>query len=156
MRPLSRALGHLKKHWLVTCGAYVSLLVVTAGNLVTPRLIQVIIDRGISGKNMSVIISMALGLVALALGRSLFQFAQGYLSERASQGVAYDLRNALYAKIQSLSFSYHDQAQTGQLLTRATNDVELVRIRPTSRKKGKEEPIDESALFHGPQYPIND
>jgi ATP-binding cassette subfamily B multidrug efflux pump len=128
MKPLSRALGHLRKYWLVTLGAYVSLLIVTAGNLVTPRLIQVIIDRGITGKNMSVILWMALGLVALALGRSLFQFAQGYLSERASQGVAYDLRNALYAKIQSLSFSYHDRAQTGQLLTRATNDVELVRM----------------------------
>lgn len=128
MRPLSRALGHLRQYWLVTLGAYVSLLIVTAGNLVTPRLIQVVIDRGISGKNLSVILWAALGLVGLALGRSLFQFAQGYLSERASQGVAYDLRNALYAKIQSLSFSYHDQAQTGQLLTRATNDVELVRM----------------------------
>jgi ATP-binding cassette subfamily B protein len=41
--------------------------------------------------------------------------------------VAYDLRDALYAKIQSLSFSYHDRAQTGQLMTRATSDVELVR-----------------------------
>ena len=128
MKPLSRALGHLKKYWLVTLGAYVSLLVVTASNLVTPRLIQVVIDRGISGQNLSVILWAALGLVGLALGRSLFQFAQGYLSERASQGVAYDLRNALYAKIQSLSFSYHDRAQTGQLLTRATNDVELVRM----------------------------
>jgi ATP-binding cassette subfamily B multidrug efflux pump len=128
MRPLSRALGHLRRYWLVTLGAYVSLLFVTAGNLVTPRLIQVIIDRGITNKNLSVILWTALGLVVLALGRSLFQFAQGYLSERASQGVAYDLRNALYAKIQSLSFSYHDQAQTGQLLTRATNDVELVRM----------------------------
>jgi ATP-binding cassette subfamily B multidrug efflux pump len=128
MKPLSRALGHLRKYWLVTLGAYVSLLIVTAGNLVTPRLIQVIIDSGITDKNMSVILWMALGLVALALGRSLFQFAQGYLSERASQGVAYDLRNALYARIQSLSFSYHDRAQTGQLLTRATNDVELVRM----------------------------
>ena len=128
MRPLSRVLGHLRKYWLVTVGAYVSLLIVTAGNLVTPRLIEVVIDRGITDKNMSVILWTAMGLVALALGRSLFQFAQGYLSERASQGVAYDLRNALYAKIQSLSFSYHDQAQTGQLLTRATNDVELVRM----------------------------
>jgi ATP-binding cassette subfamily B multidrug efflux pump len=128
MRPLSRALGHLRKYWLVTLGAYVSLLIVTAGNLVTPGLLQVIIDWGITDKNMSVILWTALGLVGLALGRSLFQFAQGYLSERASQGVAYDLRNALYAKIQSLSFSYHDQAQTGQLLTRATNDVELVRM----------------------------
>ncbi len=128
MRPLSRALGHLRKYWLVALGAYVSLLVVTAGNLVTPRLIQVLIDRGITGKDLPLILWMALGLVALALGRSLFQFAQGYLSERASQGVAYDLRNALYAKIQGLSFSYHDRAQTGQLLTRATNDVELVRM----------------------------
>jgi ATP-binding cassette subfamily B multidrug efflux pump len=128
MRPLSRALGHLRKYWLVTCGAYVSLLVVTAGNLVTPRLLQIIIDQGITDRNLSVILRMALGLVGLALGRALFQFAQGYLSERASQSVAYDLRNALYAKIQSLSFSYHDQAQTGQLLTRATNDVELVRM----------------------------
>jgi ATP-binding cassette subfamily B multidrug efflux pump len=128
MRPLMRVLGHLRKYWLVTLGAYVSLLIVTAGNLVTPRLIQIVIDRGISGKNLSVILWMALGLVGLALGRSLFQFAQGYLSERASQGVAYDLRNALYAKVQSLSFSYHDRAQTGQLLTRATNDVELVRM----------------------------
>ena len=99
MKPLSRALGHLRKYWLVTLGAYVSLLIVTAGNLVTPRLIQVVIDRGITDKNLSVIIGAALGLVALALGRSLFQFAQSYLSERASQGVAYDLRNALYAKI---------------------------------------------------------
>ncbi len=128
MKPLTRALGHLRKYWLVTLGAYISLLIATASNLVTPRLIQIIIDQGISGRNLTVIVWMALGLVGLALGRSFFQFAQGYLSERASQGVAYDLRNALYAKIQSLSFSYHDRAQTGQLLTRATNDVELVRM----------------------------
>jgi ATP-binding cassette subfamily B protein len=51
---------------------------------------------------------------------------QGVLSARTAQGIAYDLRNLLYAKIQSLSFSYHDRAQTGQLLTRATSDVEMV------------------------------
>ncbi len=128
MRPLLRALGCLRKYWLVTLGAYVSLLIATAANLVTPRLIQIVIDRGIAGRNLPLIIWMSLGLVGLALGRALFSFLQGYLSERASQGVAYDLRNALYAKIQSLSFSYHDRAQTGQLLTRATNDVELIRM----------------------------
>jgi ATP-binding cassette subfamily B protein len=42
--------------------------------------------------------------------------------------VAYDLRNDLYAKIQNLSFSYHDQNQTGQLMIRATDDVEKVRL----------------------------
>ena len=65
-------------------------------------------------------------MALLALLRALFQFAQGALSARVAHGVAYDLRNDLYQKIQSLSFSYHDRTHTGQLLTRATSDVELV------------------------------
>ncbi|MGE5223802.1 MAG: ABC transporter ATP-binding protein, partial [Omnitrophica WOR_2 bacterium] len=47
---------------------------------------------------------------------------------RNSQSVAFDLRNELFAKIQSLSFSYHDRNQTGQLMIRATDDVEKVRL----------------------------
>jgi ATP-binding cassette subfamily B protein len=66
--------------------------------------------------------------VIAALVAALFTFVRGYLAAKASQGVAYDLRNALYMHIQRLSFSYHDRAQTGQLLTRATSDVELVRM----------------------------
>ena len=46
----------------------------------------------------------------------------------ASQGVAYDLRNAIHEKLSSLSFSYHDRAQTGQLLSRAVQDVERIRF----------------------------
>jgi ATP-binding cassette subfamily B protein len=55
-------------------------------------------------------------------------FAQGYLTEAASQSVAYDLRNAIHNKLQSLSFSYHDRAETGQLLTRAISDVDRIRF----------------------------
>ena len=60
--------------------------------------------------------------------RGLFAFAQTYMSERVSQSVAFDFRNELYAKIQRLSFSYHDRNQTGQLMIRATDDVEKVRL----------------------------
>src|SRR5919199_5724102 len=67
------------------------------------------------------------GLVAVALSRGLFTFLQGYLAERASQGVAYDLRNTLFAKIERLSFSYYDRIETGQLVTRLTSDVEQIR-----------------------------
>ena len=66
-------------------------------------------------------------MVAVALVRGLFNFLQGFLAERASQGVAYDLRNALFAQIERLSFSYYDRVETGQLLTRVTNDVEQIR-----------------------------
>ncbi|MDI7278118.1 MAG: ABC transporter transmembrane domain-containing protein, partial [Anaerolineae bacterium] len=128
MRSLVRLLGFLRPHWRVTVGAYVSLLIVTASNLVMPNLVRFAIDLGIGSGRPSVLLWIALGIVAVACVRAIFAFLQGYLSERAAQGVAFDLRNALYDKIQRLSFSYHDRTQTGQLMTRATSDVETVRF----------------------------
>ncbi len=67
-------------------------------------------------------------IIFFAVLRGLFAFLQAYWAEKNSQAVAYDLRNDLYAKIQRLSFSYHDRNQTGQLMVRATDDVEKVRL----------------------------
>lgn len=67
-------------------------------------------------------------MLGFAVLRGVFGFLQAYWAEKNSQAVAYDLRNDLYAKIQKLSFSYHDRNQTGQLMIRATDDVEKVRL----------------------------
>jgi len=67
-------------------------------------------------------------IILFATLRGLFAFLQAFWAEKNSQAVAYDLRNDLYAKIQRLSFSYHDKNQTGQLMIRATDDVEKVRL----------------------------
>ena len=67
-------------------------------------------------------------IIIFAALRGIFAFLQAYWAEKNSQAVAYDLRNDLYAKIQNLSFSYHDKNQTGQLMIRATDDVEKVRL----------------------------
>ncbi|MEW5987223.1 MAG: ABC transporter ATP-binding protein [Chloroflexota bacterium] len=67
-------------------------------------------------------------IVAFAIARGLFSFVQTYLSQNLSQYIAFDLRNDLFAKIQRLSFSYHDRNQTGQLMVRATDDVERLRL----------------------------
>lgn len=69
-----------------------------------------------------------IAIVVFSIVRGLFSFLQAYWSEKNSQAVAFDLRNDLFAKIQRLSFSYHDQNQTGQLMVRATDDVEKVRL----------------------------
>ena len=69
-----------------------------------------------------------LAILVFAAVRGLFAFLQSFWAEKNSQAVAYDLRNDLYAKIQRLSFSYHDKNQTGQLMIRATDDVEKVRL----------------------------
>ncbi len=67
-------------------------------------------------------------IVLFAIARGLFSFAQTYLGQVLSQNIAFDLRNDLFAKIQRLSFSYHDRNRTGQLMIRATDDVERLRL----------------------------
>jgi ATP-binding cassette subfamily B protein len=67
-------------------------------------------------------------IVVFAVIRGAFAFSQNYMSEKLSQSAAFDFRNDLYARIQRLSFSYHDRTQTGQLMIRATDDVEKVRL----------------------------
>ena len=127
LQAVRRALAYLRRYRREAVGAVVALLLVAAANLATPQLIRVAIDVGFTQAQPSVLAEAVAGLVAVAFVRGLFTFLQGYLAERASQGVAYDLRDALFAQIEHLSFSYYDRAQTGQLVTRATNDVEQVR-----------------------------
>jgi len=76
----------------------------------------------------SALLTAALSILGFAALRGVFSFLQVYWAERNSQNVAFELRNDLFAKIQRLSFSYHDRNQTGQLMIRATDDVEKVRI----------------------------
>jgi ATP-binding cassette subfamily B protein len=109
-------------------GIFVSLILASILNLVIPALIQRIIDNGISGGSIQFIVLGSAAMIGVALLRALFSFLQGLWAVKASQNVAYDVRNSLYEKIQTLSFGYHDRAQTGQLLTRATSDVDRVQM----------------------------
>jgi ATP-binding cassette subfamily B protein len=70
---------------------------------------------------------MALILV-FAVARGAFAFAQAFMAQKLSQEVAFDFRNEIFSKIQRLSFSYHDRNRTGQLMIRATDDVEKLRM----------------------------
>ncbi len=76
----------------------------------------------------SLLVTAALIIVAFAVMRGIFSFVQAFMAEKTSQGIAFDMRNEIFAKVQRLSFSYYDQNQTGQLMIRATDDVEKVRL----------------------------
>lgn len=127
MHALRRALGYLRRYKRDTLGALAATLLVSAANLTTPQLIRYAIDVGIDGGELQAIWLAVAGLLGVAVVRGIFSFFQTYLAERASQHVAYDLRDGLFSKIERLSFAYFDQAQTGQLLTRLTSDVEQIR-----------------------------
>jgi ATP-binding cassette subfamily B protein len=127
MQPLKRVLGSLNSYRFLAFGAFVSLLLLTATNAVTPQLFRWGIDQGIAQKDLKTVLYSGGLMVLIAIGRGLFNFGQSFWAEAVSQGVAYDLRNRIFTKIQNLSFSFHDQAQTSQLLTRITSDIEQIR-----------------------------
>lgn len=127
MLKLKRVLGSLNSYRLIVSGAVLSLVLLTVANAVTPQLFRWGIDQGIARFDLETVLKSAGAMVLVAIGRGLFNFGQSFWAEQASQGVAYDLRNKIFKKIQNLSFSYHDQAQTSQLLTRITSDVEQIR-----------------------------
>ena len=70
---------------------------------------------------------VAAGITVLALLQGLFSYSMGRLSAKTAEGMARRLRNYLYDHIQRLTFSYHDTMQTGELIQRATSDVETLR-----------------------------
>lgn len=76
----------------------------------------------------ALLVNAVVFIIVLALIRGIFSFIQAYMAESTSQGIAFDFRNEIFAKIQRLSFSYYDRTQTGQLMIRATDDVEKVRL----------------------------
>ncbi|HEX7592970.1 MAG TPA: ABC transporter ATP-binding protein [Anaerolineae bacterium] len=93
------------------------------------RLGKTIADLQATQSNLTNAILFAmLAIVGFAIVRALFSFSQTYNAERVSQNMAYEFRRDIFAKIQRLSFSYHDRNQTGQLMIRATDDVEKLRL----------------------------
>jgi len=111
----------------MTAGAYACLLLNAGFTLVVPSLLGQAVDHGIGGGDITIVRNMGLLILVASVLRGLAAFGQGYLAEASAQGVSYALRKALYAHVQRLSFSFHDQAQTGELMARATADVEAVR-----------------------------
>ena len=127
-RFLWRALRLLRPYLRLTVSAYVALLGTTAILLVTPQFIRWIVDQGIRQNDMRLLTWSVLGLLALTAVRGILTFLSSLFAETASQGVSYDLRRDLHAKLTELSFAYHDRTESGQLLSRAMQDVERLRM----------------------------
>ena len=75
----------------------------------------------------SILVWLAVGLLLASLCRGVFDFARTYTTDSLSQKVSYVLRNNFYDKLQHMSFAYHDKEHTGDLMSKATADVEAIR-----------------------------
>ncbi len=118
-----RLLGYLKQYWQQVLLAYTAMLLATLLNLFIPQIIKIAIDEGLAtGQAMAMVVAAAL-ILSIALVRSVAGFGQRYFGEWLTHRVAYDLRNHFFGTVQSLPFSFHDRAQTGDLMSRATADI---------------------------------
>ncbi|WP_442049727.1 ABC transporter ATP-binding protein [Paenibacillus sp. 2TAB19] len=111
--------------WVVT--AITIMVVATLIDLVAPWILREIFDKGIDKKDMSVVFWLTLSLIGVQAIKSGAMFVQGYSQELVGQNVVFQLRKELYAHLQRLSFSYYDRAQTGQLMSRMTGDIDSVK-----------------------------
>ena len=116
--------------------AYLAFFAAVGFSLLIPHLLGESIDRLVKTEggqifsvdlDRSILVWLALGILGASLMRGFFDFTRTYASDSLSQKVAYDLRNGLYDKLQHLSFAYHDKEHTGNLMSKATADVEAVR-----------------------------
>ena len=128
MGSLRRLFELVPKYWLRGLLALLSLLLGTGLSITIPYLIKSIIDGPLVNGDIAAINGYALLILAIAILRGLAALIQTYCSESMAQSVVFDLRNRLYDHLQQLSFSYYDKAQTGELMSRMTADVETLRM----------------------------
>ena len=134
-RNLSRIFAYAKPYRGQLTLTMLALIATGAFAIATPLLLEWAINTALGAEgaasvdvNKTLVVVAAGALLGAALLRGLAQFVQAYLAEWVGQTVAYDVRNSLYERLQNLSFSYHDEAETGQIMARATQDVEVIRM----------------------------
>jgi len=105
----------------------VCLMCSTALGLVYPHLLRFLIDDVIRQEQFQWVPYLALTVVAVVAVKATFAFLHGFSGGRLGNRVAFNMRNALYEKLQYLSFQYYDRAKTGDLMSRLTADLEAIR-----------------------------
>ena len=123
MKHIRKLLSFVKPYWRRSLVSLVLLIAVIFMDLAIPRLIQRIIDQGITPNNMQVVISTTLWMLGISIVQTFFAIGNNNLSVQVGESVARDLREALFLKIQSFSFGNLDKMNTGQLMVRLSSDT---------------------------------
>jgi ATP-binding cassette subfamily B multidrug efflux pump len=127
MNSLKRMTPFVRPYRWVAFWLVITVILPVAMELIVPRALRYVIDQGIEPGQMDAILRGSAWMLVTALLGSLATLGQGVCRAQLSQGLAYDMRNRLFAHIQTFSFANLDQMQTGQLMTRLSSDVDLVR-----------------------------
>ena len=123
MNHIFRLSSFVRPYWKRAVLALVLLSSLVVMDLSIPRLIERIIDQGINRNDMTVVATTAALMIFLSLLSAVIAIGNNYFSVQVGEGVARDVREALFLKIQSFSYGNLDRQHTGPLMTRLTSDV---------------------------------
>jgi ATP-binding cassette subfamily B multidrug efflux pump len=127
MSALKRMRSFVRPYRWIVVGLVITVILPVVMELVVPKALNYIIDQGITPGDMAAIWRGSAIMLATALAGALATLGQGVFRAWFAQGLAYDMRNRLFAHIQTFSFANLDTIQTGQLMTRLSSDVDMVR-----------------------------
>src|SRR6187549_2215136 len=122
MRSTRRLLTFLRPYSREAILAPLLMVLEVAMDLLQPRFIQRIVDEGIAHGDITLVFTTAAWQVVVALVGFLGGIGCAYYAVLAAQGFGFDLRGAVFRKVQSFSFGNLDRLETGSLITRLTND----------------------------------
>jgi ABC-type multidrug transport system fused ATPase/permease subunit len=139
MKIFARLLAFVRGYWYLLALAFVSEVAASLLGIAIPNLIGDGVDAALgTGTHTFLFFTVdspqnfiwwvAGTIILVSVLRGLAGYGRRYFNEVAAQRTTYIMRNALYERIQRLSFAFHDKSQTGQLMSRATVDIEAVRM----------------------------
>jgi len=120
---LLRVLNYAKPYWWHIGGMLVTILLTTGFSLVTPLIFRQMIDHTLPNKNFNQLILLAGALLAVPLIEGGINVVQRRLNSTVGEGVIYDLRVALFGKLQRMSLRFFTNTKVGELMSRLNNDV---------------------------------
>ena len=120
---LLRVLAYARPYWNKIGGMLVMILLGTGIGLVSPLIFRTMIDQVLPQKDMSRLVMLAIALLLLPIFNGLISVVQRQLNAAVGEGVIYDLRVALFARLQRMSLRFFTNTKSGELMSRLNNDV---------------------------------
>jgi len=123
---LRRVLVYIIREWKLLVTVISLTIISTFIGLLTPVLVREAVND-LASEHLKNLLLYSLGIIALTGLQGVVSFGQNYYSEYLSQKIIFRIRNELYRHLQDLSFSFYDRIDTGQIIARATGDVNNIR-----------------------------
>lgn len=130
LRILWRIVKYALRHKLLVTVAYATMAGSIVALLVIPRLVGNAIDTALENGSLTDLLMQAGAIIAMAGVQGVLEYIEVYTSEIVLQRVGREIRTDTFQKLQSLSYGFHDRQRTGDLMSRATVDVDSVRTFP--------------------------